>query len=33
MFRDTWTRFTRWFCEKCGAINPNITGTCIRCGS
>ncbi len=34
---DTWTRATRrtavrWFCGSCGAINPDITGTCIRCG-
>jgi hypothetical protein len=32
MNRDTWTRLARWFCGTCGAINPNITGTCIRCG-
>ena len=25
-------RAVRWTCENCGAINPNITGTCIRCG-
>jgi predicted ATP-dependent serine protease len=25
-------RIARWTCENCGAINPNITGTCIRCG-
>jgi predicted ATP-dependent serine protease len=25
-------RAARWICENCGAINPNITGTCIRCG-
>lgn len=32
-FPDTWTRRAkRWICELCGAINPNITGTCIRCG-
>lgn len=35
-FRDTWTRIrrfaARWTCGTCGAINPDITGTCIRCG-
>ncbi len=25
-------KVARWTCENCGAINPNITGTCIRCG-
>jgi hypothetical protein len=31
--RDTWTRrLIRWFCQNCGAINPPITGTCVRCG-
>jgi hypothetical protein len=24
-------RFTRWTCT-CGAINPDITRTCLRCG-
>jgi hypothetical protein len=33
---DTWTRaararIARWTCT-CGAINPDITGKCIRCG-
>lgn len=33
---DTWTRaakarFVRWVCT-CGAINPDMTRTCIRCG-
>ena len=34
---DIWTRaaiarLIRWSCGNCGAINPDITGTCIRCG-
>jgi hypothetical protein len=39
MNRDTWTRaarrLARWICTtpNCGAINPDITSTCIRCGS
>jgi hypothetical protein len=36
MNRDTWTRtarrLARWICT-CGAINPDITSTCVRCGS
>lgn len=38
VLRDTWTRAARrlgrWFCPDpdCGAINPEITGTCLRCG-
>lgn len=39
LIRDTWTRaaraaadlIARWTCT-CGAINPEITGTCLRCG-
>jgi ribosomal protein L40E len=27
------SRVIKWTCDRCGAINPNITGTCIRCGS
>ncbi len=25
-------RALRWTCGNCGAINPDITGNCIRCG-
>ena len=35
----TWTRavrarLARWICTApgCGAINPEITSTCLRCG-
>jgi hypothetical protein len=24
-------QLARWSCGNCGAINPDITGTCIRC--
>lgn len=34
--KDTWTRIVRralrWTCGNCGAINPNTTADCIRCG-
>jgi hypothetical protein len=37
---DTWTRASawarralRWTCpQPCGAINPEITSKCLRCG-
>jgi hypothetical protein len=30
---DTWTRrATRWFCEKCHRLNPDITSTCLTEG-
>ena len=25
-------RHARWTCGNCGGINPDITGTCVRCG-
>jgi len=25
-------RMIRWTCGTCGAVNPPITGSCIRCG-